>query len=190
MAYPSFKPEEIEFKEMPEFQVDAAFREDGYDGWRKRSERGQLLPFDSTWYTTPARMFLAISKVEDETKDRPVGVIGFAPIGDGRYAMGAGIHTRVPIGRKRDLAPILIDKLLEEKGSSKIFINFTSAAAVKLYRNAGFHDIDLENLPEDLPEHMKIELLQASKHPKLIEQLQKTMMYSVPQWFDTLKRGN
>jgi len=174
---------DIRFEEMPEHQVVETFREDGYTKFEKRSDRGTFLPYDSLWYTEPARMFMAFNP-----EDKPVGVIGFAPLG--KFAMGAGIHTRRPEGRGVGLMPILVNKLLQEKGSAKLFINFASKPAADYYRSVGFNDVDLENLPEDLPEQMKRELLQASKHPKLIEQLQKTMMYSVPQWFDTLKRGN
>ena len=181
---PDFIRADITFKEMSEMEAVATFQADGYEGFKKQSDRGELLPFDSLWYTNPKRMFVAFSNVEDETKGRPVGVIGFAPLG--KYAMGAGIHTRVPIGRGRDLAPIMVDKLLEEKGNIKLFINFTSVPAVKIYRDKGFQEIDLQNLPEDMPQQMQAELQQASQHPDLIEQLQKTLIYNVPHWWSVI----
>ena len=142
---------DITFKKMSEDEASKKFLDDGYTEFQKRRMRyGPNLSKDSIWATTPATMFMAYYK------NKPIAVIGFSKYK--KALLGAGIHIRKGY-RKSDgyegLADILLDKLLKEKGNKTLYINLTNERASKLYRNAGFKDMEVESLPKEIQEELE-----------------------------------
>ena len=162
---------EVTFREMSEEEAVKAFVEDGYDEYKKRTMRyGKYLPSDSIWATAPARMFVAFYE------DKPVAVIGLAEFKNA--LLMAGTHVRREY-RKRGLSQILVDKMLENKGSKTIYANPVSAAFGKKLRDSGFKDMKKETLPKEIQEELK-----GVNYP---EQLQKWIKLDAPRWMEVLK---
>jgi len=171
-----FSVSDIKFKEMSEKKAVKAFQEDGYFDYQKRSMRyGSKLPKDSIWATAPATMFVAFYN------DKPIGVVGFSR--HKGVLLGAGIHIREGF-RKKDgyvgVGKALVDKLLSKKGSRTLFINIANPRASKLYLDAGFKDMNKEELPEDVREQLE--------GITYTDQFQKWIKYSSPDWQKVLKR--
>ena len=162
---------EITFREMSEEEAVKTFEEDGYFDYQKRSMRyGKYLSPDSIWATAPAKMFVAFYQ------NKPVAVIGLATFKN--VLLMAGTHVRKEY-RRRGLSQILIDKMLQNKGSKTIYANPVSTAFGKQLRDSGFKDMKKETLPKEIQEE-----LQGIDYP---EQLQKWVKLDSPKWMEVLK---
>jgi len=162
---------EITFREMSEEQAVKTFEDDGYFEYQKRAMRFNHIPLDSPWVVSTARMFVAFYE------NKPVGVIGFANYKN--VLLGAGVHVRKEY-RMRGLTSVLIDKLLSEKGSKTLFINFGNKIASSAYRKKGFVDMDKNKLPIEAREAVE-------GIPTIVDQVQKYMVSSSPRWMEVLK---
>lgn len=170
-----FSASDITFKEMSEDQAVNTFQDDDYFDYEKRSMRyGPKLSKDSIWATAPARMFVAFYN------NKPIGVAGFSSHGGALF--GAGIHIREGF-RKRDgyvgVGQTLVNKVVSEKGRKTLFINIANPKASKLYQNAGFKDMNKDELPEDVKEELE--------GITYADQFQKWLKYSTPEWQKVLK---
>jgi len=166
-----FSKSDISFKEMTEEEAVRVFVEDGYYDYVKRKVRyGKYLPPDSIWATAPAKMFVAFYQ------NKPVGVIGLATFKNA--LLMAGTHVRREY-RKRGLSRILVDKMLENKGSKTIYANPVLISFAKQLRDSGFKDMEKETLPEEIQEE-----LQGINYP---EQLQKWIKLDTSKWMEVLK---
>jgi len=162
---------EITFREMSEEQAVKTFEDDGYFEYQKRTMRyGKYLPPDSIWATAPAKMFVAFYQ------NKPVAVIGLATFKNA--LLMAGTHVRRE-SRGRELSGILLDKMLENKGSKTIYANPVSITFGKKLRDSGFKDMERETLPKEIQEE-----LQGINYP---EQLQKWIKLDSPRWMEVLK---
>lgn len=163
--------QEVSFEEMSEEQAVKAFQDDGYFNYVKRQMRyGKFLPRDSIWATAPATMFVAFYE------NKPVGVIGFAEH-KGALLM-AGTHVRDEY-RGRGLSSILLEKLLEEKGTKTLYANPVSERFASTLKKYGFKNMERESLPKDIQEELK-----GVNYP---EQLQKWFRHEAT-WFMLLKK--
>ncbi len=167
----SFSTADISFKQMSEEEAVKEFQNDGYTDYQKRKMRYRSIPIDSVWATTPATMFVAYFE------NKPVGVTGYSKYKN--VLFGAGIHVRDDF-RGRGLTPILIDKLLSEKGSKTIYINIMNDNISSSYRKKGFKDMKKETLPEEAKE--------AIEGIGFSDQVQKWMLNNSGAWFDDLKK--
>ena len=131
---------------------------------------GKYLPPDSIWATAPAKMFVAFYQ------NKPVAVIGLATFKNA--LLMAGTHVRREY-RGRGLSGILVDKMLENKGSKTIYANPVSIQFAKKLRDSGFKDMEKETLPKEIQEE-----LEGVNYP---EQLQKWIKLDSPKWMEVLK---
>ncbi len=165
-----FSAADISFKEMSEDEAVKAFQDDGYFDYQKRRMRYRSMSRDSSWATAPATMFVAYYE------DKPVGVIGFSKH-KGKL-LGAGIHVRKEF-RGRGLSGILVDKIIAEKGSNTLYVNIANDRIASTYRNRGFNDMNISELPEDSQRDLE--------GLTYADQVQKWMYYTQPKWKDILK---
>lgn len=163
---------EISFREMSEEEAVKEFQSDGYFDYKKRTMRyGKYLSPDSNWATAPARMFVAYYE------DKPVAVIGLAKFKNA--LLMAGTHVRKEY-RRSGLSQILIDEMLENKGSKTIYANPVSATFGKKLRDSGFKNMEKETLPKEIQEELR-----GINYP---EQLQKWVKLDSPKWMAVLKK--
>lgn len=156
----------LEFQEMSEDDAVRVFVDDGYYGYKKRRERyGNFLSGSSIWANAPARMFVGF------IEETPVAVIGFSEYKG--FLLDAGVHVREGY-RNRGLGSVLLDKVVREKGNKTLLVNVANPAIVNSFRRKGFTDMVIEEIPKELQEE-----LAGIKYP---DQLQKWMVYSVPEW--------
>ena len=167
----TFTANDISFKEMSEDEAVKTFQKDGYFDYVKRVVRYKALPNESVWARNPATMFVAFYK------EAPVGVIGFSTYG--KYLLGAGIHVRKEY-RNRGLTPILINEMLKHKGGKKILVSIANKNIVNSYRNAGFKDMEIGNLPTEIREGAVISREAGS------ELVEKFMLHETG-WFEILR---
>ena len=171
--------EDIYFEDMSEENAVKVFQDDGYSEYKTRINRYEKLPTDGIFANSPETQFVAfLTKTE-----QPVGVIGFSKFEN--FLLGSGIHVRKGF-KKEDgitgIARLLVNKLLDEKGSKTMVVSFTSEAAMGLYRSAGFGEIKQEELPKEILDELEV----ASGGDNL-NALQKLKLNN---WWMTLKHGN
>ena len=166
-----FSAADISFREMSEDEAVKAFQDDGYFDYQKRTMRYRSMSRDSSWATAPATMFVAYYE------DKPVGVIGFSKH-KGKL-LGAGIHVRNEF-RGRGLSGILVDKIIAEKGSNTLYVNIANDKIASTYRNRGFGDMNISELPEDSQQDLE--------GLTYADQVQKWMIHKQASWFSILKK--
>lgn len=152
--YPSlpsynFAEDEIYFKTMSEQQAIKVFRDDGYNGFKARSDRYRNTPSDGEFANAPSIHHVAF----EEGTTKPIGVVGYAPYK--QFLLGAGIHVRDD-ARNRGLMKILFREMIKRKGNKKLIVNFSSKAAMKHYRTEGFRQLDESELPDELIDEISI----------------------------------
>tara|TARA_R100001163_G_scaffold64403_2_gene58537 strand:- start:663 stop:1511 length:849 start_codon:yes stop_codon:yes gene_type:complete len=167
----NFSAADISFRQMSEEEAVNAFQDDGYFDYRKRTMRYRSMSRDSSWATAPATMFVAYYE------DKPVGVIGFSKH-KGKL-LGAGIHVRKEF-RQRGLSGILVDKIVSEKGSNTLYVNIASDKIANTYRDRGFGDMNINELPEDSRQDLE--------GLTYADQVQKWMIHKQASWFSILKK--
>ena len=167
----NFSVADISFREMSEDEAVKAFQDDGYFDYQKRRMRYRSMSRDSSWATAPATMFVAYYE------DKPVGVIGFSKH-KGKL-LGAGIHVRKEF-RGRGLSGILVDKIIAEKGSNTLYVNIANDRIASTYRNRGFGDMNISELPEDSQQDLE--------GLTYADQVQKWMIHKQASWFSILKK--
>jgi predicted GNAT family acetyltransferase len=82
--------------------------------------------------------------------------------------------------RGRGLAGILVDKIIAEKGSNTLYVNIANDKIASTYRNKGFGDMDISELPEDSQQDLE--------GLTYADQVQKWMIYKQASWFSILKK--
>lgn len=167
----NFSAADISFRQMSEEEAVNAFQDDGYFDYQKRAMRYRSMSRDSSWATAPATMFVAYYE------DKPVGVIGFSKH-KGKL-LGAGIHVRKEF-RQRGLSGILVDKIISEKGSNTLYVNIASDKIANTYRDRGFGDMNINELPEDSRQDLE--------GLTYTDQVQKWMIHKQASWFSILKK--
>lgn len=167
----NFSEADISFRQMSEDEAVKAFQNDGYFDYQKRTMRYRSMSRDSSWATAPATMFVAYYE------DKPVGVIGFSKH-KGKL-LGAGIHVRKEF-RGRGLSGILVDKIVAEKGSNTLYVNIANDKISSTYRNRGFGDMNISELPEDSQQDLE--------GLTYADQVQKWMIHKQASWFSILKK--
>lgn len=152
--YPSpptytFAEDEIYYKTMSEDEAIKVFRDDGYYGFKARSDRYKNTPSSGEFATAPSIHHVAFE--EDTTK--PIGAVGYAPYKE--FLLGAGIHVRDD-SRGRGLMKLLFREMIRVKGSKKLIVNFSNKSAMKHYMSEGFRQLDESELPDELINEISI----------------------------------
>jgi N-acetylglutamate synthase-like GNAT family acetyltransferase len=175
---PKYTIDELYFEEMTEDEAVARFKEGGYNKYKKRINRYEILPKEGAFASKPAKMFMVFNK---ETH-KPMGVVGFS-IYSADLLLGAGLHVRID-ERERGLAGYLVDKLIEEKGGRTLITIFTSDRAFNAYTKRGFKPVEEVHLPDDIRNDIEA----ASKGSTYQGTLEKFLMLK-DNWFLMLKRN-
>lgn len=171
--------EDIYFEDMSEENAVKVFQDDGYNEYKTRINRYQKLPTDGIFANSPETQFVAfLTKTE-----QPIGVVGYSKFE--KFLLGSGVHIRRGY-RQSDgydgIFDLLLDKLLQEKGSKTMVVAFSHPKAMEKYRQYGFKEINEEKLPEDI-----LDELEEAKANGTIGALQKLKLNN---WWMTLKHGN
>lgn len=152
--YPSlpsynFAEDEIYFKTMSETEAIKVFRDDGYNGFKARSDRYRNTPSNGEFANAPSIHYVAF----EEGTTKPIGAVGYAPYK--QFLLGAGIHVRDD-SRNRGLMKILFRKMIKHKGNKKLIVNFSNKSAMKHYLSEGFRQLDESELPDELINEISI----------------------------------
>lgn len=145
----NYASDDIYFKTMSEDDAVKVFNDDGYSGFKSRSNRFRNTPKDGKFATTPSVHHVAYEK----DTDKPVGVIGYAPYKE--FLLGSGIHVR-DTSRGRGLMRILFREMIRVKSNRKLIVNFSNPKAMKHYQSEGFRPLDESELPDELIDEISI----------------------------------
>ena len=165
---------DVEFKEMSEDDAVRVFAEDGYFTYAKRSQRYKTYPTDGIFASSPSTHFVLFEK----NTGKPLGVVGYSKYRN--ILLGAGIHTREDM-KGKGIGSLLINKIMQEKGSKLMVVSFSNPRAKDMYMRRGFKEVDFSKLPPEVVEEIK------AGEPE-VETLSKMLMF-IDNWWGVL-RGN
>jgi predicted acetyltransferase len=99
--------------------------------------------------------------------------------------LGSGVHIHKDYRKSNGVEGVfklLLDKLLQEKGSKTMVISFAHPKAMDMYRSVGFKDINEKELPEEI-----LSEIQEAESRGSVGALQKLKLN---QWWMTIKRNS
>jgi ribosomal protein S18 acetylase RimI-like enzyme len=170
--------EDIYFEDMSEENAVKVFQDDGYFKYKIRVNRYENLPKDGIFANSPETQFVAFLRKTEQ----PIGVVGFSKFQN--FLLGSGIHIREGY-RTKDGHPevfdLLLDKLLQEKGSKTMVVAFSNPRAKSQYEKYGFNEINEEELPKEVLDEIN------EARAKGSTALQKLKLNN---WWMTIKRNN
>ena len=171
--------DDIYFREMSEANAIKEFQDAGYSEYKPRTNRYKQLPSDGVFANSPATQFVAYYRKNDE----PIGVIGYSKFQN--FLLGSGVHIHKDYRKSNGVEGVfklLLDKLLQEKGSKTMVISFAHPKAMDMYRSVGFKDINEKELPEEI-----LSEIQEAESRGSVGALQKLKLN---QWWMTIKRNS